>query len=100
MFDGDLKKLKDQIKELDLDELANLLRSAIIQTIGSRDESFPTVAEDEDPQEIRDLIIKDDDPYIDALFKDGNELVDSIIPIESRLPIDPKRENSVDYYDH
>ena len=49
MFNGDLKKLKDQIKELDLDKLADLLRLAIIQPIGNRDKSFPTVAEDEDP---------------------------------------------------
>ena len=37
VFDGNIETLRDQIRNLDLDELSELLKAAIIPSLGSRD---------------------------------------------------------------
>ena len=78
VFDRNIETLKDQIRHIDLDELSELLKSVSIPSLGSRDESFPTV-EDEDLHEIRE-----DSDSEDSVKEIGVTEVMDLDPEESR----------------
>ena len=87
VFDRNIETLKDQIKDLDLDELSELLKAVNIPSLGSRDESFPTV-EDEDLQEIRE-----DSDSEDPVEETGVIDVMDLDPEESREADDLERSS-------